>query len=179
MRYEDIATSPEQAVEQIYRWSGLGLVPSSVSEWIEKNTKIPACDSDAHRTRQLRANADGNPFGYVYTTPEYPLAGRDGVKSFLRADQRALGMAERRTSERGVVSKTRVPAGKSDGSYTGRNVSECLDNANEAATHAQGTQRESAAMPSMWRTIMPREDAQAVWDACQDSGIMDALGYDP
>ena len=30
----------------------------------------------------------------------------------------------------------------------------------------------------MWRTLMAPEDAQAVWEGCEPSGVMDALGYD-
>ncbi|CAN0397062.1 unnamed protein product, partial [Laminaria digitata] len=94
VRYEDVATSPELAVALIYCWSGLGPVPPSVSEWIEKLAK-------------------------------------------------------------------------------------CLENTKEAKHNPYGTKRQSADMVSMWRTLMSEQDAQAVWEACEDSGVMDALGYDP
>lgn len=47
MRYEDIASSAELTVEHVYRWSGLGTVPSRVSIWINENTRLPDC-GDSH-----------------------------------------------------------------------------------------------------------------------------------
>lgn len=202
VRYEDVATSPELAVALIYCWSGLGPVPPSVSEWIEVNTKMPTCDDDdgAHRTRHLRANTEDNgysyatapehSFGYSYTTtPGYPSTGNDGVKAFLRADQRALGVSEFGANEAAaaVVSR-RTQAGSGGGPGVGSNnnnqqrrkkLAECLENTKEAKHNPYGTKRQSADMVSMWRTLMSEQDAHAVWEACEDSGVMDALGYDP
>ncbi|CAM9960046.1 unnamed protein product [Ectocarpus fasciculatus] len=43
--------------------------------------------------------------------------------------------------------------------------------------HPYDTKRHSSAMADLWRQQMPEADAQAVWDACQASGVMEELGY--
>ncbi|CAN0412060.1 unnamed protein product, partial [Scytosiphon promiscuus] len=58
VRYEDVATTPEIAVELMYYWSGLGPPPPNVMEWVDANTKMPACNGDSHRTRHLRASTE-------------------------------------------------------------------------------------------------------------------------
>ena len=186
MRYEDIATSPELAVELIYCWSGLGLVPPSVSDWVEKNTNMPTCDDGARRNRYLREMAEDSSFGYSYaTTPEYPhSSGSDGVKTIVRADERALGFPESGASAVASAIVSRRTKGSGGGGHggdhhVGKKSAECLDNTKELKNHPYGTKRQSAAMVSMWRTVMPEQDAQAVWEACEDSGVMGALGYEP
>lgn len=185
MRYEDIATTPEIAVELMYYWAGLGPLPANVKEWIDANTKMPACDSGSHRTRYLRASTTSNDtsFGYAYTIPEYLSAGREDDKGVTRMARTALGIAAPRTSAANVVSREfqgigSGPGGKKNGRHSGRNLAECLNNTTEATANPQGTKRDSASMVSTWRTLMPDEDAQAVWEGCEASGVMDALGYE-
>lgn len=172
----------------IYYWCGLGTVPASVSEWVEVNTNMPTCDGGAVRTRHLRADAEDTPFGYVYAAvPEQPLAGRGDavVEAFVREDQRALRAPQAGTSEAAaaVVPKTQILSGGGSGSssnnQSGQELEECAANTNEARHNPYGTKRQSAAMVSMWRTLMSGQDAQAVWEACEESGVMDALGYEP
>ena len=182
MGYEDIATSPELAVTLMYYWSGLGPLPANVKDWVDASTKLQACDT-AHRTRHLRANAGDNSFGYVYTTSEYPSAAHEDNKSFVRAAQHELDIAVLRTRVAGIVSRGSQgsgsgPGGRNNISYSGRNLAKCFNNTDEANTDPQGTKRDSAAMVSMWRTLMAPQDAQAVWEGCEPSGVMDALGYD-
>ena len=184
MRYEDIATSPELAAALIYCWSGLGPVPASVSEWIEVNTNMPTCDDGAHRTRYLRANTEGSSstegssFGYLYAaTPEHPSARSDDVEAFVRADQRALGVPQSGASNAGAAKGS--GDSRSNNDQSGNSLTECLANTEEAHHNPFGTKRQSAVMVSMWRTLMPRQDAQAVWEACEDSGIMGTLHYEP
>ena len=180
MRYEDIATSPELAAALIYCWSGLGPVPADVSEWIEVNTNMPTCGDGAHRTRYLRANiegssnTEGSSFGYLYAaTLEHPSTGIDDVEAFVRADQRALGAPQSGASDAGAGS------GRRNNNRIGNNLTKCRANAKEANGHPYGTKRHSAVMVSRWRTLMPKQDAQAVWEACEDSGIMSTLHYEP
>lgn len=187
VRYEDIATSPELAVAFIYYWCGLGAVPVSVSEWVEVNTNMPTCDAGAGRTRHLRADAGDTPFGYVYAAvPEQPFAGRGDavVEAFVREDQRTLRAPQTGANEAiaAVVPKTQVLSGgggSSSNSQSGQELEECAANTKEARHNPYGTKRQSAAMVSMWRTLMSGQDAQAVWEACEESGVMDALGYEP
>lgn len=181
VRYEDIATSPELAVELIYCWSGLGLVPPSVSNWVETNTNMPTCDGGAHRKRYLREIAEDSSFGYSYAaTTEYPYsAGSDGAR------EGALEFPESGASEAAaaiVSMKTKGGgggAGRGGDHHIGKKLAECLENTKESKNNPYGTRRQSAAMVSMWRKLMPGQDAQAVWEACEDSEVMDALGYDP
>ena len=176
VRYEDIATSPELAAALIYCWSGLGPVPASVSEWIDVNTKMPTCDDGAHRTRYLSANIEGSSFSYLYAaTPEHPSIGSDDVEAFVRADQRALGAPQSGASDAGAGSGD----SRRNNNESGNNLTKCLANTKEANDNPYGTKRHSAVMVSMWRTLLPREDAQAVWEACEDSGIMSTLHYEP
>lgn len=182
LRYEDIATTPELAVTLIYYWSGLGPLPSNIKEWIQANTRIEDCDGGEAPTRHLQANPEEHSFGYEHTAPDYPFTERDEITGFMRADQSTLGIVGPRASDAGVVSRRPKengidPSGRSSDSQSGRYLVECLDNEQEALQNAQGTKRDSAAMASMWRTMMPEEEARAVWEACQDSGVMAALGY--
>ncbi|CAM9810847.1 unnamed protein product, partial [Ectocarpus fasciculatus] len=39
VRYEDIASSPDAAVKDVYHWLGLGPVPVRVSLWLNENTR--------------------------------------------------------------------------------------------------------------------------------------------
>ena len=71
MRYEDIASSAEQTVKHVYRWSGLGTVPSRVSLWVNENTRLPDC-GDSHAatatvTPNITAPEDGQESHRVVT----------------------------------------------------------------------------------------------------------------
>ena len=193
MRYEDIAASPELAAAFIYYWSGLGTVPAGVSEWIEVNTHIPTCDDGTDRRRRLRANPGHHSFAYLYATASaHPFAGRgDVVEASALLDRRALGAPLLGAGKAGaavVSKKTKASGGgggdsssssSSSSDQSGEIIEECAENTKEASHNPFGTRRQSAAMASMWRTLMPEQDAQSVWEACEESGIMDALGYYP
>ncbi|MEP2388389.1 hypothetical protein [Hyphomonas sp.] len=107
------------------------------------------------------------------------------MNAFVRLDQRALVAPQFGAGEAAsaVVSKKMKGSGEmsSRGSrnQSGQNVNECLANTNETTRNPFGTKRQSAVMVSMWHTVMPEQDAKAVWEACETSGAMDALGYDP
>ena len=60
VRYEDIASSAELTVEHVYRWSGLGTVPSRVSLWINENTRLPDC-GDSHAATAATATTIAAP----------------------------------------------------------------------------------------------------------------------
>lgn len=40
-----------------------------------------------------------------------------------------------------------------------------------------GTRRHAAAMIDLWRKQMPKDEAEAVWEGCTESGVMGAMGY--
>ena len=180
MRYEDIATSPELAAALIYCWSGLGPLPASVSEWIEVNTNMPTCADGGHRTRFLRANTEGSSFGYLYApAAEHTSAGSDDVDAFVRADLRALGAPRSGMSEAAATVKLKRAKGSGDNTESGNELTECLANRKEVNRNPFGTKRQSASMVSMWRSLMSGQDALAIWEACEDFGIMSALHYEP
>lgn len=53
------------------------------------------------------------------------------------------------------------------------------DNQKYSNDHPFDTKRHSQDMVDLWRQQMPSEDIKAVWDACQDSGVMAELRYSP
>ena len=184
MHYEDIATSPELAVELIYCWAGLGVVPTNVSTWIHINTNMESCNDGVHRKRHLRSKTEGSSFGYAYTMPQDSSPGYDELGDSIPADQNSFGHAEPGMTKEGrVVTKIQrrslvsVNGQVSGSSNSEETLAECLENTKEAKHDPYGTRRQSADMVSMWRTLMPEESAQVVWDVCQDSEVMDALGY--
>ena len=184
MHYEDIATSPELAVELIYCWAGLGVVPTNVSTWIHINTNMASCDDGVHRKRHLRSKTEGSSFGYAYTMPQNSSPEYDELDNSMPADQNYFGHAEpgmrkkggvlTRIQRRSLISVNGQVSGSSNIEET---LPECLENTKEARHNPYGTRRQSANMASLWRTLMSEEDARAVWDACQESEVMDALGY--
>ena len=183
VRYEDIATSPELAVELIYCWAGLGVVPANVKTWIYINTNMASCDDGAQRKRHLRSTTEGSSFGYAYTMPRYSSAEYDELGGSITWDQNSLDHAEPGMSEEGGVltriqrSLITIDVQVSGSSNSEGTLADCIENTHEAKRNPYGTRRQSANMASMWRTLMSEEDAQAVWDACQDSEVMRALGY--
>ncbi|MEP4902362.1 MAG: hypothetical protein ABJX82_11225 [Paracoccaceae bacterium] len=100
-------------------------------------------------------------------------------------DQRALVAPQLGAGEAAaaVVSKNIKGSGENNNSgsrnQSGQIVEKCLANTKQATHNPYGTKRQSAVMVSMWRTLMPEKDAKAVWEACETSGVMDALGYHP
>lgn len=42
-----------------------------------------------------------------------------------------------------------------------------------------GTRRHAAAMIDLWRKQMPKDEAEAVWEGCTESGVMHVMGYSP
>lgn len=42
-----------------------------------------------------------------------------------------------------------------------------------------GTRRHAAAMIDLWRKQMPKDEAEAVWEGCTESGVMKVMGYSP
>lgn len=40
-----------------------------------------------------------------------------------------------------------------------------------------GTRRHAAAMVGLWRTQFPGDEADVVWEACAESGVMEEMGY--
>ena len=167
----------------LYYWSGLGHLPPNVKEWLDANTKVTACNGDSHQRRHLRGGTKYHSLEYAHTTPGYPTGGDNDTIGYVRAAQKALGTVERRTSAAGLVPRgsqdrgNGLGAGRND-DHTGRNLTDCFNNVDEAKSNPQGTKRDSATMAALWRTTIPNKDAQAIWDGCEPSGVMDALGYD-
>ncbi|CAN0137659.1 unnamed protein product [Ectocarpus sp. 8 AP-2014] len=54
---------------------------------------------------------------------------------------------------------------------------DCVNQKRYSDQHPYDTKRHSSAMIDLWRQQMPQADAQAVWDACQESRVMEELGY--
>lgn len=46
VRYEDITSSADAAVKDVYHWLGLGPVPPRVSLWLNENTRVPDCNDN-------------------------------------------------------------------------------------------------------------------------------------
>lgn len=117
VRYEDIASSAELTVEHVYRWSGLGTVPSRVSLWINENTRLPDCgDSNA-------ATA---------TTPitiEAPEGGQESHRAVT--EEIANGRA---SSARDTTPTTAVPGSGGDpvAAGLGKTVEDAVQGAEEA-----------------------------------------------
>lgn len=65
-----------------------------------------------------------------------------------------------------------------EGSGGGGRGGRC-DNKRHATEHPYSTKRHSQEMVDLWRQQMPTDDIKAVWEACQDSGVMDELRYSP
>lgn len=156
VRYEDVARSVERAVENVYRWSGLGEVPTRVSLWIDENTRLHDC-----------ADSNNNNHNDI----------DNGVLS--------VGANADAVTERGYDAQTAGYSGQAGGgagkgvsSHRQPSPSECKQKTAERASWDRyGTRRHTAVMAELWRTQMPGDEAMAVWDACTDSRVMDSLGY--
>lgn len=61
LQYEDMAVSPVLTAKLLYCWSGLGVVPANVLNWIEANTKLPGCQNNQGGRRQLAPNDSSRP----------------------------------------------------------------------------------------------------------------------
>lgn len=300
VRYEDIASSAEQTVEHVYRWSGLGTVPSRVSLWINENTRLPDCgDSHAaaataantditapgdgqetHRAISEEENANGsassardgrdgrdaNGAGDATATTAHRSSssasaraafategdgnvavlgaenlgrsaveagaptlrsrrlgasasvrdasddrdGRDGHDGHDASDARDTRDASddrnaydatatsregggdagaRRADEfdRAAVEaapltsqsrKLSAGASGSDNRGSGKTDVKCKEKmAKQVEWDRYGTRRHAAAMVGLWRTQMPEGEAEAVWEGCAESGVMDVMGY--
>lgn len=167
VRYEDIAVLPALAAELLYCWTSLRPIPSSVLDWIDANTKLPECN-DGHRARLLGAMPSSEYLEEM--SPEQ----RDYQGSLPRK-HRALNetidlfgesMPEVHTNDIG------------QGGQTTPQPLECGENRREGGRGPYETRRQSTAMADMWRTQMPKVQADAVWEACEESGVMPVLGYD-
>lgn len=51
------------------------------------------------------------------------------------------------------------------------------DNEKKSVQDPFSTKRHSSQMADLWRTQMPEQDAVAIWEACQDSNVMQELNY--
>lgn len=186
VRYEDIAASAESAVERVYRWSGLGPVPSRVSIWVHENTRVPDCGDSS-------PDADTNA----------AVADIPGAKGPREASREITGAIDQRSGEVGVSpggdfrmseledAKAKVEAaieegtrrkarggGGGGGGGGGNEDARCRERmAKQAEWDRYGTRRHAAAMVGLWRAQMPPEEAAAVWEACADSGVMATMGY--
>lgn len=169
MRYEDLATLPALAAKLIYCWSGLQAVPPTVLDWIDANTKLPACTAGRHRTLKfVTETSSGHHLGAH--SPE-----QIGYEGNFRGEYRVLTGAMNVDAEELI----RPPLeGKGQGGGTKSEVADCNNNQKEEDNSPYETKRQSSAMVDMWRTKMPKTQANAVWEACEDSGVMTALGYD-
>ncbi|CAM9915438.1 unnamed protein product [Ectocarpus sp. 12 AP-2014] len=84
---------------------------------------------------------------------------------------------------------TVVPTGTTNGSspvrpnsrkvllYDEGTGGDCINQKRYSDQHPYDTKRHSSAMVDLWRQQMPQADAEAVWDACQASRVMEELGY--
>lgn len=141
VRFEDVTMVPRLAAAYLYCQLGLGTVPTTVSRWIENNTRVKDCENPG--TRSLATMED---------TLEGFLVGKNGE----------LGGS--RPTSFGEIASRRILA-----------TSDCEREKREKSPY--GTQRDSASMASLWRTQTSEEFSRAVWNACEDSGVMAELGY--
>lgn len=74
--------------------------------------------------------------------------------------------------EEWIDENTKLPSCES------RNVSAVDCNKGASAGNPYSTRRNSANMANLWRSQVPEERSNAVWDACQASGVMNDLGYE-
>ncbi|CAB1103308.1 unnamed protein product [Ectocarpus sp. CCAP 1310/34] len=161
LRYEDFTTLPKVVAELVYCRFGLGEVPATVMGWINYNTRMPACNESDNPTRRLAA-LDSIMLGTI--DDETP--GEEGL-GWLDARRRLETVIR---VDAHVQSKEGVGQGEQSGE-------KCAENNQEAANNPYGTRRHSSAMADLWRSQMPEDMAEIVWDACQDSGVMSEMDY--
>lgn len=150
LKYEDLATSPELAANLIYVWSGIRPIPPSVLNWIDHNTKLPGCE---HGTRHLATDAE-NVGNSAFAEPDGSEGGVPAVSTANATFN--VGPDEHDDGPRTVL---------------------CSQNT-RMERRRYGTKRDFATIVSMWRTQMPKDEAMAVWEACEASGVMREFGYD-
>lgn len=197
MKYEDIATSPELALELIYCWSDLRPVPEAVSSWVRENTQLPGCKentvANVHDAGKRTGDSDGGGGGRrlnTQTTTEGKTASSrlppiyDGLgkakRKYIRGYQPQrvpLVSQPRGTHLLGSLTARRM--GTSAGHDGDSEEPPCDENSKQSEEDPYGTRRHSAAMVGLWRSQMPDEDAVAVWEACEGSGVMEDLFYAP
>lgn len=140
---------------------GLGEVPATVTGWINYNTRMPACKKSDNPTRRLAA-LDSIMLGAIddETPGEEDLGWLDA--------RRRLETAVR------VDAHVQTKEGVGQGEQSGE---KCTENNQQAAKNPYGTRRHSSDMADLWRSQMPEDMAEIVWDACQDSGVMPEMDY--
>lgn len=253
MKFEDIATSPNLALELIYCWSGLRPVPHAVSSWVQKNTQLPDCNAVAVAYDEGGSTSGGDISGRSTLTGSRTISNKKGhsgkngrgegvdgkvgsgssgggntdgggtkgshnggknseggqgrhltlegaLESEITPTQapNTVGAAERAESKHTTGSERNVGIIASHSSrryaseyFTARRMdtavgqgggideSPCNENSKQSETNPYGTRRHSAAMAGLWRSQMREEDAAAVWEMCEDSGVMEDLLYLP
>lgn len=196
MRYEDIASSADLAVERVYHWSGLGTVPSRVSIWVHENTRLLDCGNDPVAT----ATTSAPPAPFNNTAEDSPretqrslsaTPSNRGLRGYARTGNKAsVEMAETEVLA-AVETARRITSGngggggrgheggsRGGGGAHGEGNPKCGERmAKQTEWDKYGTRRHSAAMVGLWRKQMPAEEAAAVWEACVDSGVMETIGY--
>lgn len=141
---------------------GLGEVPGAVTGWINYNTKMPACKDSDNPTRRLAAL-------------DSIMLGANGDET---SGEEGIGWLDERrrlqTAVVGVDSHVETKGGVSQGEQS---EEECTQNNEQAHKNPYGTRRHSSAMADLWRSQMPEDMTEIVWDACQDSGVMPEMDY--
>lgn len=155
VRYEDVAVSTKTSVERVYRWCGLGDVPPRVSLWIDENTRMEDCDEGGEKQA-----AEGG--------ANVPVGGTRTIEVLDAANQLTVLAG----AQEGFIGAS----GNNDMAHP----SKCTTRTAERASWDRyGTRRHAKAMAGLWRTQMPRDEAEAVWEACRSSRVMETLGYKP
>ncbi|CAM9751780.1 unnamed protein product, partial [Ectocarpus sp. 12 AP-2014] len=161
LRYEDFTTLPKVVAELVYCRFGLGEVPATVTGWINYNTRMPACKESDNPTRRLAA-LDSIMLGAI--DDETP--GEEGLR-WLDARRRLETVVR-------VDAHVKTKEGVGQGEQSGE---KCTENNQQSAKNPYGTRRHSSAMADLWRSQMPEDMAEIVWDTCQDSGVMPEMDY--
>lgn len=166
----------------MYYWAGLGPVSASVLEWIRVNTKLPDCEMGQNpgSVRRLRDQTlknvkenfadkrDAN--GYI----------RRRVSTTVNIDPNMQDFSLVNGTKAEIVESSSIINAEANvnGTLKKTGKTPCVDNSERSAETPWETQRDSAAMVHLWRTQMPSKEAVAVWEICEDLGVMFELGYE-
>lgn len=131
----------------------------------ESEGALHASHRESNSSRE--AVRDTEPFGLHGYATSVPASGATAVSAGT-----TNGSPPVRLNSRKALEAAAGTAGADEG-----DGEDCVNQKHYSDQHPYDTKRHSSAMVDLWRQQMPKADAQAVWDACQASGVMEELGY--
>lgn len=127
----------------------------------------PIAASHRQSNSSREAARDTEPFDLQGYATSVPASGATAVSTGT-----TNGSPPVRPNSRKALEAAAGTAGADEG-----DGGDCVNQKRYSDQHPYDTKRHSSAMVDLWRQQMPRADAQAVWDACQASRVMEELGY--